>query len=274
MILECKTIKEKTISNLKDKISKLNDKLTLVVIQVGDDPASNVYVKQKEKTANELNVNFIHEKLDSNVTEAFLINLIEKYNNDTNVNGILVQMPLPPHINELTIQNKVNYLKDVDGLTDINMGRLAHNKDTLVPCTPLGIMEILSFYNIDVEGKNVVVVGRSNLVGKPISLLLTNNNATVTLCHSKTKNLKELTKNADILISAVGKKGIITKDMIKHGSTVIDVGINRIDNKLYGDVEECSDICNITPVPKGVGQMTVACLYKNLYKAYNLQKQR
>ena len=173
------------------------------------------------------------------------------------------------------VQNRVLQNKDVDGLTDINMGLLSHNKDSLVPCTPYGIMELLKYYNISIEGKHVVIVGRSNLVGKPLASLMLNNNATVTVCHSYTKNLESITKTADILVVAAGKKGLITGEMIKDGAIVVDVGINRIDGKLYGDVdfESVKDkVSAITPVPNGVGQMTVLELFNNLYKAYNMSK--
>ena len=273
MILEGKTLKENILNDLTNKISKLEVKPTLVVIQVGEDPASCVYVSQKEKMAKRVGINFILEKLEDNITEEELINIINSYNVNENVDGILVQMPLPKHINEAKVQNAINYLKDVDGLTDINAGRLLHNKDSLVACTSLGIIELLKYYNIEISSKNVVIVGRSNLVSKPLYSLFINENATVTMCHSKTVNLKKYTKEADILVVAVGKKHLITKDMVKEGSTVIDVGINRYDNKLYGDVDfdNVNDIVNITPVPGGVGQMTVAMLGCNTLKAYNLR---
>ena len=274
MILEGKTLKENILNDLTKEIEKLEKKPTLVVIQVGEDPASKVYVSQKEKMAIRVGINFIHEKLEEKITEQELIDIIKKYNNNPEVDGILVQMPLPKHINENNIQNSIDYTKDVDGLTDINAGKLLHNKDSLVACTSLGIIELLKYYNIDIEGKNVVIVGRSNLVSKPLYSLFINESATVTMCHSKTKDLEKHTKEADILVVAVGKKHLITKNMVKENATVIDVGINRIDDKLYGDVdfENVKDIANITPVPGGVGQMTVAMLGKNVYKAYQLRK--
>lgn len=274
MILEGKTLKEKILNDLIEKVSTLDVKPTLVVIQVGDDPASKVYVSQKEKMANKVGFNFVHEKLDESISEKELIEIIKNYNNDSNVDGILVQMPLPKHIDENVIQNTVDSIKDVDGLTDINAGRLLHNKDSLVACTSYGIMELLNFYNIDVESKNVVIVGRSNLVSKPLYSLFLNANATVTMCHSKTVNLEKFTKEADILVVAVGKPKFITRDMVKENATIIDVGINRVDGKLCGDVdyENIKDIANITPVPGGVGQMTVAMLGKNVHKAYCLRR--
>lgn len=274
MILECKSIKKQILKELSNEVLKLDRKLTLVVIQVGDDPASNIYVRQKEKAALDIGVNFILKKFNNDISLSTLLEYIDILNKDDNIDGILVQMPLPKQLDERIVQNRISSTKDVDGLTDINMGRLAHNKDCLIPCTPSGIMEIFNYYNIDVTSKNVVIVGRSNLVGRPMAEVLINNNATVILCHSMTKNLKDITKNADILISCVGKIGFITKDMIKKGSVVIDVGINRLEDKIYGDVEKIDDedFCNITPVPNGVGQMTVALLYKNLIKAYKIRK--
>jgi len=274
MILEGKTLKNEILNDLTEKVGALEVKPTLIVIQVGDDPASNVYVSQKEKMANKVGYNFIHEKLDETISEEDLINIVKKYNEDSNVDGILVQMPLPKHIDENVIQNTIDYKKDVDGLTDLNAGRLLHNKDSLVACTSSGIIELLKFYNIDIESKNVVIVGRSNLVSKPLYSLFLNANATVTMCHSKTVNLEKFTKEADILVVAVGKPKFITRDMVKENATIIDVGINRLDGKLCGDVdyENIKDIANITPVPGGVGQMTVAMLGKNVYKAYCLRR--
>lgn len=274
MILEGKTLKNKILDNLSNEISKLKIKPTLVVIQVGNNSASNIYVSQKKNMADYVGIKFIHEKLEETILEEDLIKIIDNYNNDDNVDGILVQMPLPKHINENNIQNAIFYEKDIDGLTDINAGRLLHNKETLTACTSLGIIELLKYYNIDIGSKNVVIVGRSNLVSKPLYSLFINNDATVTMCHSKTKNLSSFTKQADILIVAVGKKHLITKDMIKENSAIIDVGINREGNKLYGDVdfENIKDIANITPVPGGVGQMTVAILGMNVLKAYNLRR--
>lgn len=222
---------------------------------------------------NYVGYNYKHIKLD-NSSDYELLEIIDDLNKDDSVSGILVQMPLPSNIKANVIQNKIDYRKDVDGLNDVNAGRLFHNKEALVSCTPYGIIKLLDYYNIPLEGKNVVIVGRSNLVGKPLFNLFLNRNSTVTLCHSKTKNLKSYTKNADILVVAVGIKHFITKDMIKENSTVIDVGINRYNDKLYGDVdfENVKDICNITPVPNGVGQMTIAALALNIFSSYNLIK--
>ena len=268
-LLDGKVVKAKL---LEDKINKLDTKLGLTVIQVGEDPASSVYVRQKNKMAENLGFNFNHIKLDENIKEEDLLNIIEKLNKDDNVDGILGQMPIPNHLNAKKVQNAILPCKDVDGLTDINMGKLSHNIDSLVPCTPMGIIDLLKYYNIDISGKNVVIIGRSDLVGKPLASLMTNNDATVTLCHSKTKNLSFYTKNADILVVAIGRANFIKKEDVKDGAIIVDVGINRMeDGKLCGDVlfEEVKDKASyISPVPGGVGQMTVAELGYNTYKAH------
>lgn len=275
IILDGKKLKEKKLEELKDEVSTIDEKLNLTVIQVGNDPASCIYVEQKRKMTEYVGFAFSHIKLDENIEENELINLIEKLNNDTSVTGIIVQMPLPKHINETNVQNKILYYKDIDGLSDINAGRLMHNTKSLISCTPLGIMHLLEEYNIDVASKHVVIVGRSNLVGKPLVNLFLNHDATVSICHSKTKNLSTITKQADILIVAVGKKHIITKDMIKENAIVIDVGINRIDNKLYGDVDfdnVKTKASYISPVPGGVGPMTVVEIGQNVIEAYKIGK--
>jgi len=272
-ILEAKKIKEEKIKELKKEIESLKRKPGIAVIQVGSDSASNVYVKNKEKTSLELGCKFSHIKFSEDASEDEIISKIEELNNDNTVDGIIVQMPLPKHLNTSKIQNKVLPSKDIDGLTDINAGLLFHNKESLVPCTPKGIVEMLKYYNIEIKGKHVVIVGRSELVGRPLMSLMLNNNATVTICHSYTNNLSEITKNADILIVAVGKKYMIKKSMVKDGVVIIDVGINREEGKLYGDVdfENIKEMCSyITPVPGGVGQMTVLSLYQNLLEAYKM----
>ena len=274
MILDGKKLKEKKLNILKEETSKLDKKLTLCVIQVGEDTASEIYVNQKKKMADFVGFAFKHIKLKNDVSEDYLLSIIDKENKDDKTTGIIVQMPLPSHINETKIQNAIDYHKDIDGLSDINTGRLVHNRKALISCTPKGILELLKEYNIKIESKHVVIVGRSNLVGKPLVNLFLNENATVTICHSKTKNLKDYTITADILISAVGKKNIITKDMVKQNAVVIDVGITRENNKLYGDVD-FDNVFNkasyITPVPGGVGPMTVTELGYNVLEAYQLR---
>ena len=276
-ILDGKKAKLQILNELKEKLSEIKEILGLTVIQIGNDEASNVYIRNKNKMAKELGYNFNHIHFDEDVTEEIVIDTIKELNNDDKVDGILVQMPIPKNLDSRKIQNAISELKDVDGLTDVNMGKLSHNIDSLVPCTPMGIIDLLKIYDISIEGKCVVIIGRSDLVGKPLSYLMTNNNATVILCHSKTKNIKEFTKQADILVVAVGKPKLVTKDMVKEGSTIIDVGINRTDDGLVGDVDfdGVKDIVEyITPVPGGVGQMTIAELAKNTYKAHVLRKNK
>ena len=271
MIINGKELSEKIKEELKNEIKTYMIKPCLAVIQIGNDPASEVYIRAKEKACNEVGIYFKHIKFEETVREIEVSNKILELNNDEYVNGILLQLPLPEKFNAEKLINYIARNKDVDGLTDINVGKLVNKKKCLVSCTPLGIMELLKEYNIDLNGKNVVIVGRSNLVGKPLISLLLNNDATVTICHSKTINLKEYTSRADILIVAVGHKHLITEDMVKEGATVIDVGINREDGKLYGDVDfdKVKDkVAYITPVPGGVGPMTVAMLLKNVNETY------
>lgn len=275
MLLDGKAVKQHIMDELKNKVKDLNITLGLSVIQVGEDQASSVYIKQKDKMCQELGYDFNHIKMGADITTEEIINAIKQENNNPKVDGILVQMPLPSHINANIVQNAVDYRKDVDGLTDINAGRLIHKEDCLMPCTPLGIMKMLDYYHIPIQGKNVVIVGRSDLVGKPIAQMMLNRNATVTICHSGTKNLYEITQRADILVVAVGKPYFITAPMIKDGAVVIDVGINRINGKLCGDVDfpNVEKHCEyITPVPGGVGQLTVAILGENVFKAHCLNR--
>lgn len=274
MILDGKKIKNQILDELKEEVNNLTKKPKLVVIQVGNNEASNVYIKQKNNMCNYIGYDFEHIKLDNDTNEENLLEVINKLNNNISINGILVQLPLPNHIDSNKVINTISPDKDVDGLTDINIGMLSHNKDTLYSCTPYGVMELLDRYNIEVSGKNVVIIGRSNLVGKPMSMMLLNKDATVTICHSKTKNLIEFTKKADILVAAVGKPNFITKDMVSEDTTVIDVGISRTELGLCGDVDFESiknKVKYITPVPGGVGPMTVAMLGKNILKAYKIQ---
>jgi len=242
----------------------------LAVILVGEDPASQVYVRNKEKMCNELGMSSKVYKLSEDTTNEELLALIDKLNNDNEIDGILLQHPVPNQINEYEAFNKILPSKDVDGFTNVNVGKLVVGEDTLVSCTPFGILQMLKHEKIEIQGKHCVIVGRSNIVGKPMMQLMLNENATVTVCHSKTKNLSEITKLADILIVAIGKPKFITKEMVKDGAVVIDVGINRIDGKLIGDVdfETVSEVASaITPVPGGVGPMTMVMLMNNTIKA-------
>lgn len=275
IVISGKEYREKNIHILKDKISKLGTTLGLCVIQIGNDEASTVYVKQKEKLALELGYKYVGKKFPETVNNEEVINYIKALNNDDSIDGIIVQMPLPSHLDTELIQNTIDPLKDVDGLTYLNTGKLVNNAPALVPCTPKGIIELLDAYNIDLDGMNACVIGRSILVGRPIVQLLTNRNATVTLCHSHTKDLASITRNADLVVVAVGKAGFLTADMVKDNAIIVDVGISRINNKLYGDVdyENVSKKASyITPVPGGVGPMTVYELMNNVYEAHIMRK--
>lgn len=267
MILDGKELRDKILDNLTNKLSKMSAKPTLAVILAGDDPASRIYVNNKKKTAEKIGINSVVFEYPESVTEQEIVSKIEELNKDISITAILVQLPLPEHISKEKVINTISPKKDVDGLTLHNAGKLfSGEKPYVYPCTPKGILAILDEYGIEIEGKKAVVVGRSNLVGKPVAQMLLDRNATVTICHSKTKNLGEITKTADILVSAVGKR-IIFKDMVKQGAIVIDVGISRMaDGKISGDVdfEEVSKIAlYITPVPGGVGPMTIASLMSN-----------
>lgn len=271
MLIDGKLVKKEKLLELKQKLLELKSLPCLCVIQVGEDEASKVYVRQKEKLCEELGYRFIHKKLPADIEEIMLIQEIDLLNLDDDVDGIIVQMPLPPHLNPITVLNTIDPDKDVDGLTFINSGRLLQGADGFVPCTPKGIIDLLNHYNLTIEGKTCLVIGRSILVGKPMAHLLLDNNGTVVVVHSKTPNLKELSLQADIIVSCVGKKWLVTEDMVKDGAIVIDVGINRDNGKLYGDVDfdnVSSKASYITPVPGGVGQMTVYELCENTYKAY------
>ena len=218
-------------------------------------------------------MSFLHFNYVHNVKESVVIKKIKELNKDKTINGIILQLPIPKEYNVSKIINTISPLKDVDGLTEVSEGRLFEKSDGFIPCTPLGILEIFNHYNIELKGKHVVIVGRSNLVGKPLMMECINRDATVTLCHSKTENLEKYTKDADILVVAVGKKYLIDKTMVKKGAVIIDVGINRVEGKLYGDVNpDVSEVCSmLTPVPGGVGPMTVSMLMKNTFKAYKMQ---
>ena len=279
VIIDGKTVsaavKEKVREEVLEFINETGKTPGLAVIVVGNDPASAVYVRNKHKACEASGMNSIQMPMPEETTEEELLSKIEELNTDPTVNGILVQLPLPKHINEERVINAISPLKDVDAFHPTNVGNIVIGKQTFLPCTPAGIIELLDYYNISVEGKECVVLGRSNIVGKPMMLLLLGKNGTVTVCHSRTKNLEEVTKRADILVVAIGKAEFITKNMVKPGAVVIDVGINRLaDGKLVGDVkfDEVSDIASaITPVPGGVGPMTIAMLMKNTLIAAKLQ---
>jgi methylenetetrahydrofolate dehydrogenase (NADP+)/methenyltetrahydrofolate cyclohydrolase len=238
---------------------------------VGEDPASSVYVRNKNKTCQRLGFKSFEHHLPENTGESELLALVKSLNDNEEVNGILVQLPLPDQIDSEKILEAIDPAKDVDGFHPINVGRMMVGNATLTPCTPTGIIELLDHYRVGIEGKHAVVVGRSNIVGKPVSILLLHRNATVTICHSRTQDLPAMVKTADIIIAAVGRPRFVTADMVKKGAVVIDVGINRVDGKLVGDVdfENVEPIAElITPVPGGVGPMTIALLMQNTLKAF------
>ena len=272
MILDGKKLSDEIRNEIKQKIKNDIIRPCLAVIQIGNNEASNIYIKQKEKACNEVGINFKHIKFSEFDEEREIINKIIELNNDQYVNGILIQLPLPSRFDENKLLNLINKDKDVDGLTEMNCGKLFKDKNNLIPCTPLGIIKLLEYYNIEIEGKHAVVIGKSNLVGKPLAMLLLQKGATVTICHSKTTNLKSFTEQADILISAVGKVNLVTEDMVKENCVVIDVGINRVDGKICGDVDFLNiqnKASHITPVPGGVGPMTVAMLLNNVINKNN-----
>lgn len=267
IILDGKKLRDKIFEDLKAKLDKMAKKPTLAVILVGENPASQIYVRNKKKTAEKLGINSISIEYPSDITENELLEKIEELNNDENVTAILVQLPLPEHINKNKVIDRILPQKDVDGLTPYNLGKLFSGEEPYVyPCTPKGILLLLDEYNIELEGRHVVVVGRSNLVGKPVAQLFLKRNATVTMCHSHTKNLANITKTADIVVSAVGKN-VIGEKMLKSNCVVVDVGIFRDENgKISGDVdfENVSKVAAyISPVPGGVGPMTIASLMLN-----------
>ena len=277
-IIDGKELAKNIRLKLKDEVIELKNadiNPKLAVIMVGDDRASKVYVKNKSKACEDVGIEYEEYILSANTKMEELLELIEKLNNDETVHGILVQSPLPNGLDANEAFRTISPKKDVDGFNPINVGKLSLNQDCFVSCTPYGIIKMLEAYNIEIEGAHVVIIGRSNIVGKPLAQCLLNKNATVTICHSRTKNLKELTKQADILIAAIGKARFITEDMVKEGATVIDVGINRTDDgKLLGDTdfENIKDkVSYITPVPGGVGPMTIAMLMHNVVKAAKQQ---
>ena len=274
-LINGKEVAEKIKLQVKEEIKSLGKDVTLAVVIVGDNPASKVYVNNKKKACKLVGIQSLEYGLPENTSEDELLSLIDRLNNYNYVDGILVQLPLPRHINTDMVIERINPGKDVDGFTAINTGKLWLGQYDIAPCTAIGVIELLDYYNIDIAGKHCVIVGRSNIVGKPVAALMLERNSTVTVCHSKTQNLYDITRTADILITAVGKPKFITRDMVKDGAVVIDVGINRDENgKLYGDVdfENVKDKTTaITPVPGGCGPMTVAMLVKNTLEAAKSQ---
>lgn len=275
-LMQGKELSQEIIEEIKKEVEQLNQKPTLAVIRVGNDPASSVYVKNKKNTAEKIGFNSILIELDEKISQTDLEKHIDKLNEDKDVNAILVQLPLPKHINSNDIIQRIKPIKDVDGFHPINSGKLMLGLEPYsIACTPLGIIKLLEKYNIEITGKNAVIIGRSNIVGKPVSFLLLEKNATVTICHSKTHDLKNTVKQADIVIAAIGKAKFVDESFIKEGAVIIDVGINRLpDGKLAGDVDFTSVNSKssfITPVPGGVGPMTIAMLMSNTLKLYKIQ---
>lgn len=276
MILDGKAVSERIAEKLKIEIEGLSKKPTLAIILVGDDEASKTYVKNKHKKCTDLGVNSKDYTFAACEPQKRILKLINSLNEDPKINGILVQLPLPNHLDEDAIINAIDPLKDVDGLTLTNQGKLFMSKPCIEPATPKGIMTLLDEYHIDVQGKRVVIVGRSKLVGKPLAMLMLKKNATVTIAHSRTVSLKDVTKEADILVAAVGIPKFIKADMVKKDAVVIDVGINRFESKLVGDVDfdEVVEVASaITPVPRGIGPMTIASLLQNVVECFKIQEE-
>ena len=274
-IIDGKAVSASVKQEVAEEAARLKEemglKIGLAVVIVGNNPASRVYVNNKKKACEAVGFNSYEYALEENTTQEQLLDLINVLNRDDKVNGILVQLPLPSHINEKTVIEAISPAKDVDAFHAVNVGKIMIGEYAFLPCTPAGVMRLIESTGTDITGKNCVVIGRSNIVGKPMAMLLLHQNGTVTICHSKTKNLKEICLNADILVAAVGKANFVTGDMIKEGAVVIDVGMNRLENgKLCGDVEfESAEkkASYITPVPGGVGPMTIAMLMKNTLTA-------
>ena len=279
-IMDGKSLAKKVRMELKEEVEKLKSKNIfpkLAVIMVGDDKASKVYVKNKSKACEEIGIEYEEFLLKDDIKMEQLLDLIRELNNRSDIHGILLQSPIPKHLNINKAFNEINYKKDVDGFNPINVGKLVIGEDCFISCTPYGVIKMLEEYGIELEGKNAVVIGRSNIVGKPLAQCLLAKNATVTICHSRTKNIHEITSNADILVAAIGKPKYIKEHMVKEGCVVIDVGINRNEEgKLVGDVDfenVSKKVSYITPVPGGIGPMTVAMLMSNVVKAAkNLNK--
>lgn len=274
-IIDGKKIAEKILNDLKSKIKNMKEKPGLALVLVGDNPASEIYVSSKEKTFREVEGYCERHNIGKDTDEMELLGLVTKLNNNPKVHGILVQLPLPKQIDENLITNSILPHKDVDGFTSLNLGHLFAGNPILKPATARAVMRLIESTGIKLEGKNAVVVGRSNIVGKPVAMMLLEKNATVTICHSRTKNLSEHTKKADVLVVAAGKPKLVTKDMVKQGAVVIDVGINRVNGKIVGDVdfESVKEAAGfITPVPGGVGPMTIAMLMENTLKAMELAR--
>jgi methylenetetrahydrofolate dehydrogenase (NADP+)/methenyltetrahydrofolate cyclohydrolase len=267
--MDGKALAERVRAEVAREVAALGRPVGLATVLVGDNPASHVYVRRKREACVEAGIESFHHELDVTTSEDELLALVGDLNADERVTGILVQLPLPDQIDEDRVIRAIDPVKDVDGFHPLNAGLLLQGNPVLVPATPAGIMEILDAYEVQLQGANAVVIGRSNIVGKPVSLLLLQRHATVTICHSRTRDLTAVSREADVLVAAIGKAGFVTRDMVKPGAAVIDVGINRVDDRLVGDV--AADIAEVaglmTPVPGGVGPMTIAALLRNTVRA-------
>ncbi len=274
-IINGREIAEREKKRIKRRIASLgNPDIGLAIVQVGNDPASNIYVSKKIEAAGEVGIRAVHVHLNNDISEDELIEKIEQLNRDERITGMIVQLPLAKGMNTQRVVESVRAEKDADGFTSLNMGKLFAGISGVIPATPKGIMKLIEETGIDIEGKKAVVVGRSNIVGKPAAMLLLRRNATVTICHSRTRELGRITREADILVVAVGKAGLIKKEMVKEGAVVIDVGTNRVDGKLVGDVDDdVGEVAGfITPVPGGVGPMTVTMLLENTLELFEKNK--
>lgn len=271
-VLEGETLKEQILKSLKEYINNNNLLLSFTILSIGDNSASKIYIKQKEKMAKELGIACKSILISENINTEELLDLIFELNKDDSVNGIIMQLPIPDHLDKVKLLNAIDYKKDIDGLNNVNLGKLMNNEKGLYPATALGIVELFKYYNISLLGKNILIINRSILVGKPLALMLINEGATVTVAHSKTVNLNNKLKDFDIIISAAGKKNLIKEEFVREDTVLIDVGVTRIDNKIYGDIEEnLKKKRNSTPTIGGVGPLTIAMLANNIVEAYKIQ---
>ena len=268
-VLKGKEAAASALEEAEAAVKKMGRKPGMAIVLVGNDPASEVYVKKKLQKAEKIGLHAVLKRMDESVSEEEVLKVVDELNKDDSIDGFIVQAPLPRHIDFSKVLDAISPEKDVDGWTSASMGKLVSGTDTFYPATPLGVMKMLEFYKVEIKGRNATVIGRSNVVGKPLALMLLAENATVTVCHSRTANLAEHTKNADILIAAVGKPGLVTADMVKEGAYVIDVGTTKVGEKIVGDVDYENVIkkANCSPVPGGAGPMTVAMLISNVVKA-------
>lgn len=274
-ILDGKIIRDNTLKSLKEYIDFNKAKISFTIITIGENEASKIYIKQKEKMAENIGIKCNVLVFPENITTDELLIVIKELNEDISVNGIIIQLPMPKSIDKIKVLNSIDYKKDIDGLTNINLGKLINNEIGLYPATAQGIIKLLDYYNIPIEGKNVLIINRSTLVGKPLSLMFLDRSATVTIAHSKTINLNSRLKEFDIIVSAVGKKDLVKKEYVNKDAILIDVGVTRINNKIYGDIEDALKARNIaTPTIGGVGPLTIAMLANNIVEAHKLQQNK